>query len=87
MWLIWLLILDHDQAVAHNITATLESSYTPEERENVVILFSAHSLPLSVVKSVGAGLYWRSKTSTNSDGALAAVVIPISLRSPRRCTL
>ena len=37
------------QAIAENITATL-ASYPAETRSNVVILFSAHSLPLSVVE-------------------------------------
>ncbi|CDZ96583.1 ferrochelatase [Phaffia rhodozyma] len=36
------------EAIAESITKTLES-YEPAVRDNVVILFSAHSLPLSVV--------------------------------------
>lgn len=38
-----------EQAISESISRTLES-YAPEVRDKVVILFSAHSLPLSVVK-------------------------------------
>lgn len=37
------------QAIAKNINDALEQ-FSPEVRSEVVILFSAHSLPLSVVK-------------------------------------
>lgn len=39
------------QAISKNITDALEQ-FSPEVRNDVVILFSAHSLPLSVVKWV-----------------------------------
>ncbi len=38
-----------EQAIAKNITTALEQ-FAPEDRSDAVILFSAHSLPLSVVK-------------------------------------
>lgn len=37
------------QAVAHNIRKALEK-YPVEKRDDVVLLFSAHSLPMEIVK-------------------------------------
>jgi ferrochelatase len=42
-------LLTRLQAVSHNIKAALEK-YPKERRDEVVILFSAHSLPLEIVK-------------------------------------
>ena len=48
-WLLSVGRLTDSQAITHNVKATL-AKYPVEKRNDVVILFSAHSLPLDIVK-------------------------------------
>lgn len=67
------------EAIAHNIEKQLVT-YPPEKRSSVVLLFSAHSLPMSVVN--------RGKTQPHQEIGITenSQVILIQLRLPRQFT-
>lgn len=48
------------EAVAHNIRAAL-AKFPAERRDGVVLLFSAHSLPVEIVKYVSSHTYFASQ--------------------------